>query len=151
MTDRPDDMPIFRQRMRVDGGDIDELGHASNISYVRWIQHVAMGHSRAVGWTHDRYLELGAVFVVRRHEIDYLRPAMANDELEVCTWVEGWRAATSVRRTRIVRPTDGEELARASTTWALVAVEGGRPTRIPAELRHAFAVGVARSAAEGSP
>ena len=138
MTDPPDDMRRFHQRVRVDDGDIDELGHASNISYLRWIQDVAKGHSEAVGYGYERYLELGAVFVVRRHEVDYLRPAMPGDELELATWVDGWRAATSVRRTLIRRASDGQELARACTTWALVSVDAGRPTRIPAELRSAF-------------
>jgi len=139
VQDPPPDTGLFRQRVVVADGDIDELGHASNISYLRWIQLVAKGHSERVGWSYERYLELGAVFVVRRHEVDYLRPAMPGDELELRTWVEGWRAATSVRQTRIVRASDGAELARGCTTWALVAVDGGRPTRIPAEVRQAFA------------
>lgn len=140
MPDPPDETRVFRERVPVHDRDIDELGHASNISYLRWVQRVARAHSERVGLTYDRYRQLGAVFVVRRHEIDYLRPAMAGDELELCTWVEGWRAATSLRRTRILRASDGAELARACTTWAFVSVDGGRPTRIPADVRGAFDV-----------
>ena len=29
--------------------DIDELGHVSNLVYLRWVLDVAMAHSRAVG------------------------------------------------------------------------------------------------------
>jgi acyl-CoA thioester hydrolase len=133
----PDGVASFRQRIRVDGADIDELGHASNVSYLRWVQKVAKGHSEAVGWDYAQYLDAGAVFVVRRHEIDYLRPALEGDELELCTWVDGWRAATSTRYTSILR--GEEELARASTLWAFVSTDGGRPQRIPAELVAAFA------------
>ena len=52
--------------------DIDELGHVSNLVYLRWVAEVAMAHSRARGWDFPRYRTLGAVFMVRRHEIDYV-------------------------------------------------------------------------------
>ena len=50
--------------------DIDELGHVSNLVYLRWVGDVAMAHSRSAGWDYARYRELGAIFMVRRHEID---------------------------------------------------------------------------------
>ena len=59
--------------------DIDMLGHASNIAYLRWVQDVAVAHSAAVGLDMEGYSQLGAVFVVRRHEIDYLRPVVRGD------------------------------------------------------------------------
>lgn len=128
----------FEQHRVVCDDEIDGLGHVSNVSYVRWIQDVAEAHSAAVGWDYARYLEHGVVFVVRRHEVDYLRPALPNDEVQLETWVDSWSAATSIRLTRITRCSDGVELARAATTWALVAADSGRPKRIGAELRAAF-------------
>ena len=80
---------VFCRRMQVDEADVDELGHASNVAYVRWIQEVAKAHSERAGWAHRQYLKLGAVFVVRRHEIDYLRPALV--PLEVWTTCDGAR------------------------------------------------------------
>ncbi len=127
---------VFRQAMTVAKDDIDRLGHASNVAYVRWIQDLARAHSEHVGLGLDAYVALGAVFVVRRHEIDYLRSALEGNVLELETWIEQWSAATSVRRTRILR--DGEEVARATTTWALVSADAGRPRRIPSEVRDAF-------------
>jgi acyl-CoA thioester hydrolase len=117
---------------------VDELGHVSNVSYVRWVQDVAMAHSAHVGWDMPRYHRFGAVFVVRRHEIDYLKPTFAGDVVELRTWIERWTAATSVRRTQILRPADDVDLARAITTWALVREDSGWPRRIPAELSQAF-------------
>lgn len=115
--------------------DIDENGHVSNLVYLRWVLEAAIAHSEAVGWPHPRYLQLGAIFVVRRHEIDYLAAAMEGDRVHVATFVEGWSAATSVRKTRIVR--DGKELARCVTTWAFIGLNG-RPRRIAPELVEAF-------------
>jgi len=118
--------------------DIDELGHVSNVTYVRWIQDVAKSHSAAVGWDADAYFRIGAVFVVRRHEIDYLVPALQGDRIELRTHVARFGAAASERRTRIVRARDGVELSRALTLWAFVSTSTQRPCRIPPEVREAF-------------
>lgn len=121
--------------------DIDELGHVSNITYVRWIQLAATAHSAALGWDHAAYRRLGAVFVVKRHEIEYRAPAFAGERIQLCTWVDWWRTASTMRRTEITREgTRGVAtlLASSSTVWALVALDSGRPTRIPEELRRPF-------------
>jgi acyl-CoA thioester hydrolase len=117
--------------------DMDEFGHASNISYVRWIQDVARAHSNAVGFDTDAYRTLGALFFVRRHEIDYVRPVVAGDRLELRTWIDSASAAACKRATEIVAP-GGVVAARAMTTWAYVDIASGRPKRIPDTIRSAF-------------
>jgi acyl-CoA thioester hydrolase len=131
---------VFCTSFEVREEDIDALGHVSNVSYVRWVQDVARAHSEAVGYGHAAYLTLGMVFVVRRHEIEYLRPSYARERVKLITWIESWSAATSLRATRVVREGDGIELVRAATIWALVSTDRGRPCRIPMQLRDAFAV-----------
>jgi acyl-CoA thioester hydrolase len=128
----------------VAAADIDELGHVSNLVYLRYVLDAASRHSEAVGWDHAAYLRLGAIFVVRRHEIDYLAPTYEGEVLTVTTWIERWSAAVSVRRTSIVRDADRREVARAATTWVLVSTETGRPRRVPAEVREAFDVAAPR-------
>jgi acyl-CoA thioester hydrolase len=121
-------------------GDVDDLNHISNVAYVRWVQEVARAHSHASGWSMPEYQKLGAVWVVRRHDIEYLAPAFAGDAIRLETWVESWQAASATRRTRISRVAGGAaaELARATTIWVLVSTDGGRPRRIPPEMRAAF-------------
>ena len=126
----------FQVAISANTSDIDELEHVSNLVYVRWVLDVATAHSRAAGWGHPEYRALGAVFVVHRHEIDYLAQVTIGDELVATTWVESWRAASCVRRTEIARGT--QIVARAATTWAFVAFASGRPRRIPDDLRTAF-------------
>ncbi|HTJ43175.1 MAG TPA: acyl-CoA thioesterase [Kofleriaceae bacterium] len=117
--------------------DIDELDHVSNLVYVRWILEVALSHSGALGWDHAAYRRLGAVFVVRRHEIDYLQSVVLGDEVRATTWVESWKQVSCVRKTELVRAKDAVVVARASTTWAFIDY-GGKPRRIPAELLELF-------------
>ena len=130
----------YVHRVAVAPADIDELDHASNVSYVRWIQDAAVAHSTAVGLDVAAYRARGAVFVVVRHEIDYRRPALLGDALDVETRVCAMGTATSERRTVIRRAEDGVELARAVTRWAHVDLARGRPTRIPDDVRTRFAI-----------
>jgi acyl-CoA thioester hydrolase len=118
--------------------DIDFLGHASNIAFVRWIQDAAVAHSAAVGLGVDAYQRMGAVFVVVRHEIDYLRPALRADVLEARTWISNVMAAKCLRSTELVRKSDGQLVARGATTWGFVSYPNGRPKRIATEVRAAF-------------
>ena len=129
---------LFSHRIVAAAEDVDMMGHISNVAYVRWIQDVALAHSHAAGWDLDRYFALGAAFLVRRHEVDYLRPAFTGDLVESSTWIERWTAATSVRYTVIRRVGDDLELIRSRTIWALVTRETGRPRRIPREIELAF-------------
>jgi len=131
----------FAMRFEVPESDIDMLGHASNIAYVRWVQDVAVAHSDAVGLDFAAYQKLGGVFVVRRHEIDYLRPVLRTDALELRTWIDSAFAAKCKRATSIVKHVEGAEpieIARTMTTWGFIELATGRPTRIPDEVRVAF-------------
>jgi acyl-CoA thioester hydrolase len=137
-------MMTFELPVRVLDTDIDELGHASNIVFVRWIQEIAMAHSAAVGLTVEAYRAIGAVFFVRRQEIDYLRPVLRGDDLLLRTWIDSIFAAKCLRGTEFVRrEADGSEtmVARSMTTWGCVEIATGRPTRIPVAIREAFAAG----------
>ena len=51
----------FRQTLQVSSDDIDQLGHFNNVSWLRWVQDMAVAHSDAVGWTLEAYHALGAV------------------------------------------------------------------------------------------
>lgn len=147
MTARSLTTPVdsFTLAMEVADGDIDMLGHASNLAYVRWVQDVAVAHSEAVGLDVDGYRELGAVFVVRRHEIDYLRPVLRGERLELRTWIATVNAAKCQRATDIVRVSDEQKVAHALTTWGYVEIATGRPIRIPDSVRARFGQAPARA------
>ena len=130
----------FVLRITVGADDIDGLDHANNVVYVRWVQDAATSHSDAIGLDLAAYVARGAVFLVKRHEIDYLRPALLGDALDVETRVLVLASASSERRTQIRRRGDGVLLARAVTQWVFVDLTRGRPVRIPAEVRSRFAI-----------
>ncbi len=127
---------MFTMEIRPEAADIDGLDHVSNLVYLRWIQTVAVAHSDSVGWTFDAYRELGAVWLVKRHELDYIRPARLGDRLTLTTWVGQWSRASCWRETRVLR---GEQtLVEARTRWAFVELARARPRRIPDDLARTF-------------
>lgn len=116
--------------------DIDDLGHVSNLVYLRWVLEVATAHSTAHGWDIDAYRKLGNVWVVRRHELDYLGQVTVGQSLTAVTWVDSWKQASCVRKTELVR--DGQVVLRAATTWAFMSLASGRPQRIPESMLATF-------------
>ena len=67
---------IFEWPHVVGPEEVDELGRANNEAYLRWMNSAAVAHSAALGWPMERYFQMGEGWVVRRHEIEYLRPAL---------------------------------------------------------------------------
>ncbi len=122
----------FSHHFCVPSSDIDDLGHAGNVAWIRWVNDIATAHSASVGLDLAAYRKLGLLWVVRRHDIEYLRSAKEGERVTATTWIESVRGASSVRRTDFTR--DAELLARASTTWVLIRIDTGRPTRVPASL-----------------
>ena len=117
--------------------DIDDLDHAGNYHYIKWMQHAAIAHSTANGWSPEKYNELGAGWVVRSHKITYLKPAFEGDRVIIKTWVSNMRSATSLRKYEILNEA-GKTLAKAETDWAFVNYEKQRPIRIPFEVSSCF-------------
>ncbi|HUX88921.1 MAG TPA: thioesterase family protein [Chloroflexota bacterium] len=113
--------------------EMDPLGHVNNAVYLNYAEEAAIEHSRQLGFGEARWRELGGAWVVRRHEIDYHRPAVAGDVLDVTTRVESITQVRAMRRTSIVRLHDNVLVADAVTQWVWVGLDG-RPRRLPSEL-----------------
>jgi len=131
---------VFARTFSVPEDAIDELGHVSNLKYLAWMQDIAIQHSAARGWPVERYLENGAVWVVRSHFITYLRPAFAGETITLGTWVAELKQRSSSRRYLVRRASDQQALVEAETVWVYVDRQSGRPRRIPDELRASFDV-----------
>ena len=114
--------------------DIDELGHVNNAVYVRWIQAVATAHWQAAARPADiaRY-----VWVVTRHEIDYLRPTLVGESLTLTTWV-GMPKGARFNRLVDISDATGRVRVRATTIWALIDQATGRAVRVPPEVAAPF-------------
>jgi acyl-CoA thioester hydrolase len=145
---------IFEHVVEVRDSDIDVLGHVNNVVYVQWMQNAAYAHSAALGWTLERYMELGAGWVARMHQIEYLQPAFSGQKVIIKTWIADMKKVTSTRRYRMLRmdppladalgvvdpmaPQRETLIAVAHTNWAFIDFKKGTPQRIPAMMAADF-------------
>ena len=132
MTGRTSVGPTFEQRRRVVAADLDEQNHVNNVVYVRWVQEIATAHWQALA---SEAMRAELAWVARRHEIDYLAPALLDDELRVHTRVGHAEGLLFERHTEIARIADGRILARSRTLWIPVDARTGRPRRVGPEVR----------------
>ena len=118
--------------MTVGHESIDVMGHANNVEYLRWLEHVAWDHSNALGLDWAAYQQLDRAMVARRTELEYLAAAFEGDELLLGTWIVANDARVSItRQYQIVRPKDGRTLLRGKTQWVCVAISTGALQRMP--------------------
>src|SRR6476646_6470477 len=121
---------IHTYTIHVPAASIDANGHVNNIEFVRWMQEAAVAHADAAGCT-AATLQAGATWVVRAHQIEYLRPAFQGDRIDVLTWVADFRRVFSTRKYKFVRPSDNTVLAKGATDWVFVDARTGRPKSVP--------------------
>ncbi|WP_394990347.1 acyl-CoA thioesterase [Emticicia sp.] len=123
---------IFHLPIRVVAEDIDELNHVNNIIYLRYVQDAAIGHWKTV----PQEIASQIIWVARRHEIDYLKPAFLGEDLVVKTWVDSFVGVKSERHCEIMR--GNEILARSVTHWIALDAQTFRPKRITEEIVNQF-------------
>ena len=114
---------------------IDVLGHVNNTEYLRYMEKIAWQPTQVLGLGWDEYQRLNRCMVARRTEVDYLAPAFEGEKLLIGTWiVDNDQRISITRRYQIVRESDGVTLLRGRTKWVCVALDSGKPRRMPPEF-----------------
>lgn len=126
--------------VRVYFEDTDFAQVAYHASYVRWCERGRSDFLRLLGTDARRLIDGSeshepAAFVVRRMNMDYLRPGRIDDLLEVTTRVKALGGASVTLLQTVTR--GAERLFEAEVTVVLVAVSG-KPLRLSTAIRHAF-------------
>jgi acyl-CoA thioester hydrolase len=118
--------------LRVYYEDTDFSGVVYHASYLRFLERGRTEFIRSCGIDQQAlHRETGVYFVVRRMEIDWLKPALMDDELVVETVPTKIGGASLVLTQRILR---GDEVMTAAEVVVVILKEG-RPTRLPPSIR----------------
>jgi acyl-CoA thioester hydrolase len=125
-----------RLPLRVYYEDTDFSGFVYHASYLRFMERGRTELLRGLaGDQSEMHAEgAGIVFVVRKMNLDYLKPARMDDLIDVVTWSSALRGA-SMHLAQEVRRGD-ETLVRAEVVVA--CVRDGRAIRLPEGLRAAL-------------
>ena len=124
--------------LTVDDQHLDAMRHTNNVVYLAWVEQVAWNHSHQLGLSWEDYVRLGHGMVARRHELDYLAPTVAGDQLLLATWIIAADRLSITRAYQFVRQSDHKTVFRGTTRWVCVDLESGRPRRLPAEFERAY-------------
>ena len=123
----------FDYSYTVQANDIDQLNHVNNVVYLQWVQEAALKHWNSLTKDIDTS---EYIWVVVRHEIDYLRQAFFGDELTIKTWIGKSEGSLSIRHVEIFR--DNKIICRAQTQWRFLSAQTFRPMTIPDEILSIF-------------
>lgn len=122
--------PDFVWPVRVYYEDTDAAGVVFYANYLNFMERARTEWLRSLGFEQTQLKdELAIVFVVRSLAVEYLRPALFNDALEVTVALNAARgSALDVRQ--VVRR-DGEALVTGTVKVACVNTRSFKPVRIP--------------------
>ena len=123
----------FTFSLTVKEKDIDELNHVNNIQYLNWALKAAEQH-----WdftTKQKYSDT-FVWVVLRHEIDYLKPLYLNDEINITTYISDIYGVKCERIVEIKKV--NKIVVKVKTIWVLLDKKSMKPTRIPKQIYDLF-------------
>ena len=122
-------MVFFETKYTVKSSHIDELNHVNNVVYLQWIQDIANLH-----WTQLKKSEdtTDYVWVVLRHEIDYVGQALLGDSIVAKTWVGKTGGIRSTRHVEFYK--NNKLIVKAQTMFCLVNSKSFKPTRITDQI-----------------
>ena len=124
----------FSMQISVAWSDLDPVQHVNNANYLKYTEECGMQVIAAHGWPISRMIDEGFAIFIRRHQIQYLQPAVLGDELIISTWASNVHRSTATRHYLIQRKSDLEKLAVVHTKSVWVDLNSGRPIRIPEDL-----------------
>lgn len=118
--------------------ECDTYAHLNNGNYLRYMQEAAFDASGAAGYDNHRYHQLGAIWLIRDTEVEFLRPLRYGDTVNVKTWVGDFGRVRSRRLYEFYKNGSEEMHARGSTDWVFLNLETFQPTAIPSEMKSDF-------------
>ena len=120
--------------------DTDAGGVMFHATYLDFLERARMEWMRARGFdARELGGRFGLVFIVRKLEIAYLKPALLDDLVSVTAAVEKMGRAQLTFAQQVRR--DGETLVRAAVNVACVEAGSLRPAPFPEEIRASLAQG----------
>lgn len=124
---------VFTWPVRIYYEDTDAGGIVYNANYLKYMERARTEWLRSLGVEQDTLLEQGVAFVVRKVELDMLKPARFNDALTVTVTVKKLKRASIVFEQEILDDA-GLSLVRGTVLIACVQIAHMKPFAIPEPL-----------------
>ncbi len=131
-------MKEYIKTITVNDHHIDTNNHVNNITYFQWMQDVAIEHSAQAYDLYQFLDKYNGMWVVRSHEIEYLRAALLGDQIQIRSWIDKVERIRSWRLYEFSDITTGKLVVRAKTQWIYLDKDTLKPKTIPEEMKKAY-------------
>ena len=129
---------VFKTKHRIRFSDLDPYNHMSTANYATYfVDHRMEGVRDHVGWDMSTLNALPFMIWVRRLEIDFIRPARADQEITITSFVREFRGPDAVIECVMVDAA-GKDVSRCLMTVAYVDKATNRAKDWPAETSALF-------------
>ncbi len=141
-VDPPSSPPSSTWETAARSYELDSFGHVNHAVYLNWFEQARFGALEAGGFPPRLLRERGWGIHVVRIEVDYRREVRLGDAIRIHTRADAFRNSSFSIQQRATRLQGGGEVTVAEAAVVLVWVgPGGRPMRVPDEVRQALAGG----------
>lgn len=130
---------VFKMRRRVMWQDIDQAQHVNNAVYLSYVEDCGFQLVKHFKWSMQRMRAEGFAILIRKHQIQYVQPALFDDEIEVASYVYDVKRASAMRYYAVTRVSDGALLAQVNSLGVWVNLKTGLPARFPDQFLTDFA------------
>jgi acyl-CoA thioester hydrolase len=124
-------------RRRVQFHELDPLQHVNHAAYLHWIGEAHFDAIRAAGYPLERCRQEGWLIVQAGHDVEFFAPAVANDNIEIVSWVCEMGKVRGAWTHEISNADTGKLLICDYSLGAFVDLQG-KPTVLPSEAADAI-------------
>ncbi len=129
-------MSEFSWKIRVYYEDTDAGGVVYHSQYLNFFERARTEWLRARNINQSRLAkEAGIIFVVRNADVEFIKPARLDEQLEITVSLEHIGAASMLLSQKMTRLSDQQLMASANIRAACLSAEQFLPVRIPANIR----------------
>jgi len=130
----------FEWPIRVYIEDTDAGGIVYHARYLHFMERARTEWVRSCGVGLRAGLAENISYVVQRLSVHYAVPAVLDDEISVTAEPVAFGRVWMDFRQQVVRARDGKTLCEANVRVACIALDSGRPRRLPENMRELLAL-----------
>jgi len=124
--------------VRVYYEDTDAAGVVYYANYLRYLERARTEYLRSYGFEQDELKQQGIVFAVHKVSIEYRKPAVFNDMLNVSVEITDLARFSVTFKQNIMRQSDQTLISSASVKMACIDASRFVPALIPESIREAI-------------
>ena len=135
----PETAFIFQQK--VAWQDVDMLGMVNNAVYVSYAEEAVAQAFSAYGWPTSELKANGLVMAIKRVHIQYKKPAVWNDALDLTTFLLKLNETSGSFCVSMTHASDGAVIANCIVDWEMTDKDSMEKRSLPDSLKKRFAIG----------